>query len=111
MMRDQSSSAIVEGGSFFRDAGGRDEHVDATELAKADVAQPFKRSHVVHVGAPAKSAAPAGFDRGRHFVHERVTSAGCHDIGARIREAESDGATDAAGAADDDGNAAGEIEE
>ena len=53
---------------------------------------------------------PVRFDLRRDLVDERLAASGGDDVGAGVGEPERERPADAAGAADDDGDAAGQIE-
>ena len=104
MMRFQSASFIVERRHALGRAGGVTMMSTAPNClrrtrraaASSDAASRDVRRH-------AQRAAAAALDLGGDLVDERRAPAGGDDVGAGVGEAEREGAADAAGAADDDG--------
>ena len=92
-------------------AGGGHHDVDAAQLAHARVAQRRHRRDVGHVGACDRRSASARANLDGRPLHQVATPSGSHHVRARVGEAERDGAADAARAAHDHGDTAGEIEQ
>jgi hypothetical protein len=71
----------------------------------------LERSRLADVGRDSQRTAAAALDLGCHLVDELDAAPGRGHVGARLGEADGDGAPDAARAADDDRRPAAEIEE
>ena len=77
----------------------------------AGVPHPLELGRLRDVSRNAQGAPSAPLDLGGDRLDIRGAPAGDDDVGARVGQAERDGAADAAGAADDNGKAAGKIEQ
>src|SRR6185369_9458430 len=89
-----------------------DEHVDAAELAVGAVGEGLDLAPVPHVAGHRQRAPPGGR---AHLVRGGLAggelAAGDDDVGARLREGQYHGAAEAAAAAGDEGDLAGEVKE